>query len=346
MKIRRAIAAAAFVSAAGFAAAQQADEPRDERPALEPLEVLDVEAPPTVTDVTYFNGRWAGANFTLDRLEFFDFRGNVLGTYPLNLGVFNLYSSAGNKLYFDAVDSSSKFRGGYLSKDFMVNGMFLPSGFVPGGVAVHPDDTGVFISKSPPSLVWFTKDYVYSSPPITIPGLPSKIDICPGGNWCIGTQTGLLVLDRNWSINAVPNFTVNVTALRFCGDRLFLGGNGFVNYSLNPGVDYRSWQFKGFTVPFQVNSFDCGQNGTAVGAGSNGGAVYVDPTNNVTRTFQLSPTRTFVKVSLGPGRLPNGYFQDSQGGLLFSIPASDIQWPADRNTSSSRLISLSLRHLF
>ncbi len=343
MKFRRTIAAVVFVSAASFAAAQQADESRDEHPGLEPL---DVEAPPTVTDHTYFNGRWVGANFPQDRLDYFDFRGNVVGTYPLALGVFNLYGSAGSKLYFDAVDSSGKFRGGFVTKDFMVNGMFLPPGFVPGGVAVHPDDTGVFMSKSPPSLVWFTKNYVYSSPPITIPGLPSQIDICPGGNWCIGTQTGLLVLDRSWNINPVPNLTANITGVKFCGDRLFLGGNGFVDYSLNPGADFRSWQFKGFTVPFQVNSFDCGQNGTAVGAGSNGGAVYVDPNNNVTRTFQLSPTRTFVKVSLGPGRFPNGYFQDTQGGLLYSIPASDLQYPADRNSTSSRLGPFSLRTLF
>ncbi len=342
MKFRRTIAAMAFMSAAGFAAAQQADE----APVLEPLEILDVEAPPTVTDITYFNGRWPVSNFTLDRLDFLDFRGNVLSTYPLNLGVYNLYGTAG-KLYFDAVDSSGKFQGGYLSKDFMVNGMYLPPGFVPGGgVAVYPDDTGVFLSKSPPSLVWFTKNYVYSSPPITIPGQPSQVDLCPGGNWCIGVQTGLLVLDRNWSINAVPNYTANVTAVRFCGDRLWLGGNGFVDYSLNLGADYHLWQFKRATLSFQVNGLDCGQNGTAVGAGNNGSAVYIDPTNNVTRVFLLSPTRNFVKVSLGPGRFPNGYFQDSQGGLLYSIPASDLQWPADRNSSSSRLVPLSLRNFF
>lgn len=300
---------------------------------------------PMVTNVIYFDGKWVGSDFTNDRLSYFDSRGNVLGTNPLGLGVTNLYGSAGKK-YFGGVDSTGKYRGGYLYRDTTPVEMVFPTGFVPSGLAVHPDDTAVFIQKSPPSYVWFTKNYSYTSPVIPVPYQPSQIDVCPGDNWCIGGQTGLWVLDRNWSINPVPNSSANVTAVKFCGNTLALGGPGFLDYSLKPGLDYTAWEFTRVTLPFQVNSIDCGQNGTIVGAGTNGSVVYEDPTNNVTRIFQLSPTRNFIKVALGPGRSPNGYFLDSQRLLSYNLLASDLQSPADPNSVTPRLLQFSLRTLF
>jgi len=272
-----------------------------------------------------------------------DFGGNVKSATRINLFAFNLYP-AGGSIFFNAFDASSQARVGFAHK-VEVHGALLPSGFLSqgGGVAARGDRFGASLSRSQSSLELFHADEIYSLTPVALSGGPLRgIDIGPGGNIYVGLNGGIASVTYTVAVSRVPSYTLTPLTLRGCGDYLWVGGSSFMDRLKIDGEQVSVFHA---TRPFPVMSMDCGQGGTAVGAGTNGYLYAVDPVAGTAHSYQTNVNADFVKVALGPGLIPNGLALTNQGNLA-NFRLVDINFPNDRNSSTARLVPLSLRKSF
>jgi hypothetical protein len=307
------------------------------------LEVQRLDAVQILDLIYGNNGLWTVSDGIGDQLLEVDFGGNVKSTTRINLLAFNLYL-AGGSIFFNAFDASSQPRVGYVHKA-EVHGAFLPSGFLSqgGGVAARGDRFGASFSRSQSSLELFHADEIYSLTPVSISGGPLRgIDVGPGGNIYVGLTGGIASVTYTGAVSRVPSYTLTPLTLRACGDYLWAGGSSFMDRLKFDGDQVSVVHA---ALPFSVMSIDCGQGGIAVGAGTNGYLSAVDPLAGTAHAYQTNVNADFVKVSLGPGLIPNGLALTNQGSLA-NFRLVDINSPNDRNSSTARLLPLNLRTSF
>ncbi|HKA35830.1 MAG TPA: hypothetical protein VKH43_03370 [Thermoanaerobaculia bacterium] len=314
--------------------------------AAEPLVIRDLDAPVNILDVAYgYYGGWAATDGIGDQILDLTFTGGILRTAPLNLYMVNIYPADG-KYFFNAADSNGRFRVGF-EKNFNVRGTFLPAGFLSQGssLAVRPDDNGATTSNQFAQANLFKADQIYSLTPLTLkPQLRGGMDVGPLGYFYVGYSSGIQVVSPDGTSSTLGNYAANVTAIRACGDGLWVGTSASIDWvTVSNGIG----SLMRYPTQNGILSVDCGGNGSAVASGTLGTLYYVNPAQSVFQGFQVQGGTNLIKVALGPGVAVRGLVLDSANGLgtlkSFSLNAA---YGITRDTTTNRLQPLAIRTVF